>query len=72
MLKKLRDMLKSTPKPDDGWVAVFLDRNDFRLEAMQRRLEEKGIRSLIEKRSALYVHRNELEEAKKTVAEWVN
>lgn len=72
MFKKLRDMLNSSPKRDDGWVVVFLDRNDFRLQAMQRRLEEKGIRSFVEKQSAIYVHESELEEAKQTVSEWVN
>ncbi|MFT9846143.1 hypothetical protein [Aneurinibacillus sp. REN35] len=72
MFKKLREMINSTPKSDDGWVVVFLDRNDFRLMAMQRRLEEKGIRSFLEKQRALYVHESELEEAKQTVDEWVN
>ncbi|MBN6185569.1 hypothetical protein JQN58_01045 [Aneurinibacillus sp. BA2021] len=72
MFKKLREMLHSTPKTDEGWVVVFLDRNDFRLKAMQRRLEEKGIRTFHEKQTALYVHKSELEEAKQTVAEWVN
>ncbi|GEN34305.1 hypothetical protein [Aneurinibacillus danicus] len=72
MFKKLRDMLNSSPKRDDGWVVVFLDRNDFRLQAMQRRLEEKGIRSFVKKQSAIYVHESELEEAKQTVSEWVN
>ncbi|AMA73267.1 MULTISPECIES: hypothetical protein [Aneurinibacillus] len=72
MLKKLRRMFSSTAKPEEGWVVVFLDRNDFRLRAMQRRLEEKGIRTFVEKRAAIYVHESELEEAKQTVAEWVN
>jgi hypothetical protein len=72
MLKKLREMLNSAPKPNDGWVVVFLDKNDFRLQAMHRRLEERGIRAVIEKQSAIYVHESELEEAKQTVAEWVN
>ncbi|ERI05023.1 hypothetical protein HMPREF0083_05832 [Aneurinibacillus aneurinilyticus ATCC 12856] len=72
MFKKLREMMNGSPKPEDGWVVVFLDRNDFRLQAMQQRLEERGIRSFVEKHSAIYVHESELEEAKQTVAEWVN
>jgi hypothetical protein len=72
MLKKLREMMTSSPKNEKDWVVVFFDRNDFRLQAMKRRLEERGISVSLDKSAAIYVHESELEEAKQIVAEWVN
>ncbi|WP_047151055.1 hypothetical protein [Aneurinibacillus tyrosinisolvens] len=72
MLKKLREIMSTSPRKEKDWVVVFFDRNDFRLQAMKKRLEERGISVSLDKSAAIYVHENELDEAKQIVAEWVN
>ncbi|WCN39401.1 hypothetical protein [Aneurinibacillus uraniidurans] len=72
MFKTLRNLFKPSARPNTDSIAIFLDRNDFRLHAMQQRLEEHGIHVTCVKQTALYVHPDQVDEAKHIVATWVN
>lgn len=71
MFKTLRNLFTPSLTPRDHSVAIFFDRNDFRLRAMQTRLEDHGVTVTCVKQTALYVHPDQVEEAKQIVAEWV-
>lgn len=71
-LNKLRQFMTSSQVSRDEWVVVFLDKNDFRLSAMKKRLAEQSIQTHVEKGKAIYVLQSDLESAKAIVAEWVN
>lgn len=71
MFKPLRNLFKPSTKPRDNSVAIFFDRNDFRLKAMQKRLEEHGVKVTYVKQTALYVDPDQVEDAKHVVATWI-
>ncbi|WP_027417919.1 hypothetical protein [Aneurinibacillus terranovensis] len=72
MLQKLRKLINKPSQAGNDWAVVFFDKNDFRLDAMKKRLADHGIQSHIVKSEAVYVQANDLQAAKTIVAEWVN